>query len=153
MINTNTLIWIVIAWVMIAFFSGIEVAFTKANKLAIELKKKQGLSSGIILGNFMDNPAQFIGTSISGFTICLVIFGLLVGETFQPLWNILITKIHMPGSYVNAIRLFFETLAASIFILREVRAAATIASRWPTVGSVWASLRCWVRISSRGRYC
>ena len=78
---------------MIAFFAGIEVAFLRANRLAIELKKKQGLSSGIILSNFMDNPAEFIGTSLAGFTIFLVIFGLMVGETFLPLWNILITKI------------------------------------------------------------
>lgn len=117
MINTNTLIWIVIAWVMIAFFSGIEVAFLRANRLAIELKKKQGLSSGIILSHFVDNPVQFIGTTIAGFNIFLVIFGLMVGETFLPAWNILITKVHMPGSYVNAIRLFVETLVASCFIL------------------------------------
>ena len=43
-INTNTLIWIVVAWLMIAFFAGIEVAFVRANRLAIELKKKQGLA-------------------------------------------------------------------------------------------------------------
>jgi putative hemolysin len=117
MINTNTLIWIVIAWVMIAFFSGIEVAFMKANKLAIELRKQQGLNSGIILSHFVDQPGQFIGTTLAGFNIFLVIFGLMVGETFLPLWNLLITKIHMPGSYVNAIRLFAETLVASLFIL------------------------------------
>jgi putative hemolysin len=117
MINTNTLVWIVIAWLMIAFFAGIEVAFISANKLAIELKKKQGLQSGIILSNFMEHPAQFIGTGLVGFNVFLVIFGLMVGETFLPLWNLLITKIHMPGSYVNAIRLFVETLLASVFIL------------------------------------
>jgi CBS domain containing-hemolysin-like protein len=117
MINTNTLVWIVIAWLMIAFFSGIEVAFAGANKLAIELKKKQGFSSGILLSHFMDHPAQFLGTSLVGFNVFLVIFGLMVGETFLPLWNLLITRIHMPGSYVNAIRLFVETLVASIFIL------------------------------------
>ncbi len=115
--NMNTLIWIVIAWVMIAFFSGIEVAFMKANKLAIELRKKQGLGSGIILSHFVDNPAQFIGTTLAGFNIFLVIFGLMVGETFLPAWNYLITKVHTPGSYVNAIRLFTETVAASAFIL------------------------------------
>src|SRR5258708_19606750 len=104
-------------WLLIAFVAGIEVAFLRANRLAIELKKKQGLSSGIILGNFMDNPAQFIGTSIAGFTICLVIFGLMVGETFLPLWNILSTKILCPSGFVNPIRLFAHTLFPSIFIL------------------------------------
>ncbi|HVW60044.1 MAG TPA: hemolysin family protein [Puia sp.] len=117
MINTHTLIWIVIAWLMIAFFSGIEVAFASANKLAIELKKKQGHSSGIILSYFTDHPARFLGTSLMGFNVFLVIFGLMVGETFLPLWNFLITKLHYSGSYVNAFRLFLETLVASIFIL------------------------------------
>lgn len=117
MINTNTLIWIVGAWLMIAFFSGIEVAFASANKLAIELKKKQGLSSGIILSNFVDHPVQFLGTTLVGFNICLVIFGLMVGETFLPLWNWLITKVLIPANWVNAIRLFVETMVASGFIL------------------------------------
>jgi len=117
MINTHTLIWIVVAWLMIAFFAGIEVAFASANKLAIELKKKQGHSSGIILSYFVDHPAQFLGTSLMGFNIFLVIFGLLIGETFAPVWNYLIGKLHYQGSYINAIRLFVETLVASGFIL------------------------------------
>jgi len=115
--NTNTLIWIVVDWLMIAYFAGIEVAFVSANKLAIELKKKQGRTSGIILSHFMEHPAQFIGTTLVGFNVCLVIFGLMVGETFLPLWNYLMTRVHMPGGYVNAIRLFVETLVASAFIL------------------------------------
>jgi magnesium and cobalt exporter, CNNM family len=117
MINTNTLIWIVIAWLMIAFFAGIEVAFMRANRLAIELKKKQGLSSGLILAGFMENPGSFLGTSLAGFTIFLVIFSLLVGETFLPIWDKLLLVIRWPGSYVNALRLFVETLIASGFIL------------------------------------
>jgi len=116
MINTNTLIWIVLAWLMIAFFAGMEIAFVRANRLAIELKKKQGLNSGIILSNFMDDPALFIGTTIAGYNIALVIFGLMIGETFLPLWNWMATKVHQ-GGYVNAIRLFAETLVASLFII------------------------------------
>ena len=117
MINVYTLIWIVVAWVMIAFFSGIEVAFMRANKLAIELKKKQGLSSGIILSHFVDNPVQFIGTTLTGFNLFLVVFGLLVGEILLPLSNWAVIRLHMDNSWVNAIRLFVETMAASIFIL------------------------------------
>src|SRR5579872_136739 len=117
MINTYTLIWIVVAWLMIAFFSGMEVAFMRANKLAIELKKKQGLSSGIILSHFVDNPVEFIGSTLAGFNLFLVIFGLMVGETFLPFWNALVTKVHVDNSWVNAIRLFAETMAASAFIL------------------------------------
>ena len=118
MINTNTLILTVVAWLMIFFFSGIEVAFMNANKLSIELKKKQGLSSGIILSKFLEHPAQFIGTTLIGFNVFLVIFGLLVGETFLPLWNWLINKIHIPSSYVNVMRLSVETVLSTLFILQ-----------------------------------
>ena len=117
MINAYTLIWSVVAWVMIAFFSGIEVAFLRANKLAIELRKKQGLNSGIILSNFVEHPVRFIGTTLTGFNIFLVIFGLMVGETFLPVWNWLVTHLHMDNSWVDVIQLFVETMAASLFIL------------------------------------
>ncbi len=118
MINTNTLVLTVIAWLMIFFFSGIEVAFMNASKLSIELKKKQGLNSGIILSRLLERPAQFIGTTLIGFTIFLVIFGLLVGETFLPFWNWLINKIHIQSSYVNMIRLLVETILSALFILQ-----------------------------------
>ena len=117
MINIYTFIWIGIAWLMLFFFAGIETAFANANKLSIELKKKQGLKSGIILSRFMEYPAQFVGTTIMGFNIFLVLFGLMVGETLLPFWNWLITKIHIPSGYVNAIHLLVETFLSSLFII------------------------------------
>jgi putative hemolysin len=117
MINIYTFIWIGIAWLMLFFFAGIEIAFATANKLSIELKKKQGLNSGIILSRLMERPARFAGATIIGFNIFLVLFGLMVGETLLPFWNWLITKIHIPSGYVNAIRLLAETLLSSLFIL------------------------------------
>jgi CBS domain containing-hemolysin-like protein len=115
--NAYAFIWSVVAWVMIAFFSGIEVAFLRANKLAIELRKKQGLNSGIILSNFVEHPVRFIGTTLTGFNIFLVIFGLMVSETFLPAWNWFLAETHMVTSWANAIQLFAETMAASLFIL------------------------------------
>ena len=60
------LIGIIVAFMLVGFFAGIEVAFVSANKLPIELKKKQGLRSGKILSEFMDTPAKFIGTTLIG---------------------------------------------------------------------------------------
>jgi len=117
MINTYTLIWIIIAWLMIVFFTGIEIAFASANKLTIELKKKQGISSSIILAGFLERPARFIGTTLIGFNIFLVVFGLLVGETFAPLWDFLIKKTAIPETGVDIFRLIFETLVSTLFIL------------------------------------
>jgi putative hemolysin len=117
MINTYTLIWIIVAWLMIVFFTGIEIAFASANKLTIELKKKQGISSSIILAGFLERPARFIGTTLIGFNIFLVVFGLLVGETFAPLWDFLIKKTAIPETGVDIFRLIFETLVSTLFIL------------------------------------
>ncbi len=80
MINTNTLIWIIIAWLMIIFFAGIEIAFANANRLTIEIKKKQGLQRSILLAGFLDTPSRFISALLIGFNLFLVIFGLSGGR-------------------------------------------------------------------------
>jgi putative hemolysin len=117
MINTNTLIWIIVAWLMIVFFTGIEVAFASINKLTVELKKKQGINSSIIVSGFLDRPARFISSTLIGFTIFLVVFGLLVGETLEPLWDFLIKKTPIPQAGVDIFRLMFETLVSTLFLL------------------------------------
>jgi len=117
MINTNTLVWIIIAWLMIIFFEGIEIAFLSANRLTIELKKKQGISSGVILSGFLDHPSRFIGAILIGFNVFLVVFGLLVGETLAPLWEFVIKKTTVPQGWVDSFRLLFETFVSTIFIL------------------------------------
>ncbi|MBS1596633.1 MAG: HlyC/CorC family transporter [Bacteroidetes bacterium] len=117
MINTNTLIWIIIAWLMIIFFTGIEIAFVSANRLTIELKKKQGVNSSIILSRFLENPSRFIGVTLIGFNIFLVIFGLLVGETLSPLWEFIIKRTSIPQAWVDLSRLTLETIVSAIFIL------------------------------------
>jgi len=117
MINTNTLVWIIIAWLMIIFFEGIEIAFISANRITIELKKKQGLSSGIILAKFLEFPSRFMGSTLIGFNLFLVVFGLLVGETLSPLWEFLIKKASLPAAWVDMFRLLFETFVSTIFII------------------------------------
>ena len=52
---------IILMLLFVAFFSGIEIAFINANRLGIELKKKQGKLSGIIMSRFMDLPSRFGG--------------------------------------------------------------------------------------------
>lgn len=112
---------IIISVILIGFFAGTEVAFGNINKLSIELKKKQGRSSGILFSYFMDHPSRFIGTTLVGFNIFLVIYGLLVGAMLQPMWEWVIKNWQIPEGAVNVARLFFETLVSSfiIFLLGE----------------------------------
>jgi Mg2+/Co2+ transporter CorB len=52
---------IVVALLMVSFFSGVEMAFVSGNKLSIELRKKQGTYSGAPGANTLI-ARRFIGT-------------------------------------------------------------------------------------------
>ena len=67
---------IVASLILIGFFSGYEIGFVSANRLSLELKKKQGNSSGKIIAKFLETPTQFIGTCLIGLNISLVVFGI-----------------------------------------------------------------------------
>ncbi|MEO5889658.1 MAG: hemolysin family protein [Ferruginibacter sp.] len=116
-ININTVIGIGLSIVLIGFFSGIQIAFVNVNRLTIELKKKQGKSSSILLSRLISTPTKFLGTTLIGFNICLVVYGLLVGEMLFPLWNWLITRWHMPVATISLLKLVFETLVSATIIL------------------------------------
>lgn len=108
------LLWLTGILLLMAFFAGIEIAFVSANKLSIELKKKQGRRSGQILSELLERPWSFVATCILGYGFFLVIYGLLVSEMLAPLWNI--TGIqNLQFSYV--IKSLTEILLAVILIL------------------------------------
>lgn len=112
------LIAIFISLALIGFFSGIEIAFVSANKLSIELNKKQGTSSGRTWGAFADRPTKFIGTTLVAMNIVMVIYGLLVGDMLYPVWKWI--KEHLPAgsaNYVEYIKLLVETLLSTAIIL------------------------------------
>ncbi|MGN6420367.1 MAG: hemolysin family protein [Pseudobacter sp.] len=71
--SVAVIIIICVAILFIAYFSGIEVAFTSANRLNVELKRTQGASGIAFLSSLYDNPSRFIGTNIVGFNFFLVV--------------------------------------------------------------------------------
>jgi CBS domain containing-hemolysin-like protein len=79
-----TLGWIFFTLIFIGFFAGYEIAFVSVNRLSIELKKKQGKRSGLILSKFMQEPAKFIGACLVGLNIFLVIYGTLFTHLLHP---------------------------------------------------------------------
>jgi CBS domain containing-hemolysin-like protein len=103
---------------MAGFFSGIEVAFVSANKISIELKKKQGLRSGRILAEFLESPAKFIGTTLIGINLVTVIYSVLVGEYFTSLWEWLQGLLGQETKpYFLYVRLFFDIIMATIIMV------------------------------------
>ncbi|MEO5944833.1 MAG: hemolysin family protein [Ferruginibacter sp.] len=109
---------IIISIIFIGFFSGVEIAFISANKLSIELSKKQGTYSGRIWGQFTENPTRFIGTILIAFNIVLVIYGLLIGELLSPIWQRIEARLPISAAdYVKFIKLFVETIISTLIIL------------------------------------
>lgn len=95
------------------FFSGIEIAFLSANKLQIELQAKQGVLWGEIMSKFMKNPSRFIGTTLIGNTLALVLFGIYMAQLIEP-W---LTENLPTGLNDEVYVLAFQTLISTLFIL------------------------------------
>ncbi len=76
---------ILIALIASAFFSGLEIAFITSNKLRIELESKQGNFLAKILSYFNKYPSRYLGTMLLGNNIALVIFGIYMDETLNPM--------------------------------------------------------------------
>ncbi len=109
---------IIASLLFIGFFAGIEIAFVSANKLSIELNRKQGTTSGRIWGEFADRPARFIGTTLVGINVVFVIYGLLIGDMLYPIWHWIEKKL--PGDFSNSlkyIKLFVETILSTLIVL------------------------------------
>jgi putative hemolysin len=102
------------ALLLIMFFAGIETAFINANRLSIELKKKQGRRGGVILSHFIEEPGKFISAIVTGIVVLLTVFTLLVAWTLQvSLW-----RVPFFASIENEyLRLFINALVAITLVL------------------------------------
>ena len=89
MIEWKTVLWFVLTLILMGLFAGIEMAFYSANRLSIEIKKKQGGATGKILAEYVNSPARFLGTTLIGFNIFLVFLGLQLSSVLHPIWNYL----------------------------------------------------------------
>lgn len=92
-----------------AFFSGMEIAFTGANKLKLELDRKKRGVFGFVVDKFTDNPSQYITTILVGNNIALVIY-----STYMTLlMHALATAMRLPvtGNVV------IETIISTIIIV------------------------------------
>jgi putative hemolysin len=109
--------WIILTIIFIGFFAGYEIAFISVNRLSIELKKKQGKKSGIILGKFMEQPANFIGSCLVGLNIFLVIYGLLFTELLEKTLHI---QNHFVELIVDAILSTLVVLVLGEFLPKAI---------------------------------
>lgn len=107
------LIIVLVTLLLSGFFSGIEIAFISSNKLQIELQNKQGDMRGKILSGFVQRPGQFIGTTLLGNTITLVLYGIFMAFLLEtPL------KTWLPESINNDVMILLtQTILSTILVL------------------------------------
>lgn len=74
---------IVTSLIFSAFFSGMEIAYVSANKIHLEIEKKQNNFIATILKRITLRPSKFIATMLVGNNIALVIYGLFMGEVLM----------------------------------------------------------------------
>ncbi|MEO6894500.1 MAG: hemolysin family protein [Ginsengibacter sp.] len=110
---------IIITLLLIGFFSGIEVVFISANKLSIELRKKQGNYSGKTWSYFLETPARFIITILIISNILLVIYALLASAELDAFWESLSIEnpliiLGVETLMITVILVFFQSVIKSI---------------------------------------
>ncbi len=104
------LLWVIsIAILFSAFFSGMEIAFISANKLRLELDKKQNVVFSSLISLYTQNPGQFIATMLVGNNLALVVYGIAFATFLKPF---LIIYLHS-----NLLVLLAQTIIATITIL------------------------------------
>lgn len=106
-------IYVIITLIFSAFFSGMEIAFISSNKLQIELQNKHGDLTGRLLSVFVQRPGQFIGTTLMGNTISLVLYGIFMAYLMEePLKMILPSALNSEGFI-----LFSQTIFSTLIVL------------------------------------
>lgn len=87
----SIIVIIIVTLLLSAFFSGMEIAFTSANRLKLEIDRKQKGVFGFIANIFVKNPGQYITTMLVGNNIVLVVYSLYMTSLIHALaalWNI-----------------------------------------------------------------
>ena len=134
MIAITTLIWFFVTILMMGFFAGVEMAFYSANRFGIELKKKQGKQSAILLSKLVESPEIFLSTTLLGFTLFLVCFALLFTQVTFPLWNLINLTNDIVRLLLDIILATFIVLIFAEFIPRAIFRAH---SNWILSRLVW----------------
>lgn len=104
---------IIVSLIFSFFFSAIETTYRAANKLQMELEGRLGRLSGKIMSFFARRPSWFIGTTLIGATVSLVVF-----STLAALWFVPILQARLPESINNGLTIvLIQTIFSTLIIL------------------------------------
>ncbi len=95
-----------------AFFSGMEIAYISANKIHLELEKKQEGVFAAVLRRLTAKPSKFITTMLIGNNIALVIYGLFMGDILMNWFEGL--AMNSPSDLVVSLLTDFSLLSQTV---------------------------------------
>ncbi|MGE5354595.1 MAG: hemolysin family protein [Deltaproteobacteria bacterium] len=75
---------IIIFTLMSALFSGMEMAYINANKVAMEIERNKNTLTARIINAFYNKPKEFNGVLLTGNNISLIILTFLISEMIDP---------------------------------------------------------------------
>ena len=106
----STLLIFLFTLLGMALLAGIEMSFYSANRMALEIKKRQYPHALKRLEPFLESPARLLGTTLVGTQLLLVLLALQITDVMQPLW-----------SYANiestTLQLLIEMLLTTLLVL------------------------------------
>ncbi|MGB3142890.1 MAG: hemolysin family protein [Maribacter sp.] len=108
---------IILSLVFSAFFSGMEIAFISANKIHIEIEKKQEGFLAVILTRLTKKPSKFIATMLIGNNIALVIYGLFMGEILMNWFTGMAPENEILKIFITDFSLLTQTIISTFVIL------------------------------------
>ena len=106
----SVIVIVVVSVTLSAFFSGMEIAFTSANRLRMELDRKRGGFMGRIIERFVAKPGELITTMLVGNNIVLVIYSTFMAK----LIHLLAAKMGVPMADDSVV---VETLISTLVII------------------------------------
>lgn len=114
----TSIIIIILSLLFSAFFSGMEIAFISANKIHIEIEKKQEGFLAKILKLLTKKPSKFIATMLIGNNIALVIYGIFMGDFLNEwLLRAAAASDNNLFTYLNDFSLLTQTVISTLVIL------------------------------------
>ena len=104
---------IIISVLFSAYFSGMEIAFVSANKIYLEIEKKQRGFFSYFLKKITKKSSKFIATMLLGNNVALVIYGIYSG---QLILDIFFPHINSSES-LGFTHILYQTLISTLVIL------------------------------------
>lgn len=102
---------IILSLTLVAFFTGVEMAFINSSRIHIELKKKQGNKNAAIISGYHEKPPVLFGITLLGINLGIVLYSIFFIDWMRTtLWN----PFQIQNPYF---KLAFDTIFSAAILL------------------------------------